>query len=345
MKYLVTGTAGFIGHFVALRLLKDGHTVVGLDNINEYYDKNLKYGRLEEAGFDAQTAESATTATKSKKYEGLSFLKLDLTDKEGIEASWEKEKFDRVIHLAAQAGVRYSLENPQVYIDSNMTGTLNILEACRKFGCQHLVYASSSSVYGLNEKTPFHTSDPVDHPISLYATTKRANELLAHNYSYLFQIPTKGLRFFTVYGPWGRPDMALFKFTKAMLEGKEIDVYNHGDLSRDFTYIDDIVEGVVRAADVIPTASTAHTPDHSNAPYRIFNIGRGLPVQLMDFVHSLEEALGVKAKKRMLPMQPGDVSKTWADAQELFEVTNFKPTTNLSDGVKKFAEWYRSYFS
>ncbi|HEI8276091.1 NAD-dependent epimerase [Escherichia coli] len=332
MKFLVTGAAGFIGFHVSKRLLNDGHQVVGIDNINDYYDVKLKESRLE-------------------KLESLSFTfyKLDLADRDGIAKLFETEQFERVIHLAAQAGVRYSLENPYAYADSNLTGYLNILEGCRHNKVQHLLYASSSSVYGLNRKMPFSTDDSVDHPVSLYAATKKANELMAHTYSHLYSIPTTGLRFFTVYGPWGRPDMALFKFTKAMLEGKSIDVYNYGKMKRDFTYIDDIVEAIVRIQDVIPQPDPEWTveegsPATSSAPYRVYNIGNSSPVELMDYINALEQALGLEAKKNMMPIQPGDVLNTSAETQALYKTIGFKPETPVQQGVKNFVDWYKEYY-
>lgn len=333
MKFLVTGAAGFIGFHVSERLLKAGHQVVGIDNLNSYYDVSLKQARL-----DLLASEN------------FSFRKLDLADREGMAALFAEEKFDRVIHLAAQAGVRYSLENPHVYAESNLIGHLNVLEGCRHNQVQHLVYASSSSVYGLNSKMPFSTDDSVDHPVSLYAATKKANELMAHTYSHLYGLPTTGLRFFTVYGPWGRPDMALFKFTKAMLEGNSIDVYNYGKMKRDFTYIDDIVEGIIRLQDVIPQPDSEWTvetgsPASSSAPYHIYNIGNSAPVELMDYITALEEALGTEAKKNMMPVQPGDVLETSADTKPLQDVVGFKPQTSVKEGVKNFVDWYRNFYN
>lgn len=332
MKFLVTGAAGFIGFHVSKRLLNDGHQVVGIDNINDYYDVKLKESRLEKLESPSFT-----------------FYKLDLADRDGMAKLFETEQFERVIHLAAQAGVRYSLENPYAYADSNLTGYLNILEGCRHNKVQHLLYASSSSVYGLNRKMPFSTDDSVDHPVSLYAATKKANELMAHTYSHLYSIPTTGLRFFTVYGPWGRPDMALFKFTKAMLEGKSIDVYNYGKMKRDFTYIDDIVEAIVRIQDVIPQPDPEWTveegsPATSSAPYRVYNIGNSSPVELMDYINALEQALGLEAKKNMMPIQPGDVLNTSAETQALYETIGFKPETPVQQGVKNFVDWYKEYY-
>ena len=332
MKFLVTGAAGFIGFHACKRLLQAGHEVVGLDNMNDYYDVNLKQARLD--------------LLQSPLF---SFHKIDLADREGIAQLFAHEKFNRVIHLAAQAGVRYSLENPFAYADSNLIGYLNILEGCRHNHVEHLLYASSSSVYGLNRKMPFSTDDSVDHPVSLYAATKKANELMAHTYSHLYGIPTTGLRFFTVYGPWGRPDMALFKFTKAMLEGKSIDVYNYGKMKRDFTYIDDIVEAIVRMQDIIPQPNPEWTvetgsPADSSAPYRVYNIGNSSPVELMDYITALEEALGMVAEKNMMPIQPGDVLETSADTKPLYEMVGFRPQTTVSQGVKNFVDWYKAYY-
>ena len=332
MKFLVTGAAGFIGFHACKRLLQAGHEVVGLDNMNDYYDVNLKQARLD--------------LLQSPLF---SFHKIDLADREGIAQLFAHEKFNRVIHLAAQAGVRYSLENPFAYADSNLIGYLNILEGCRHNHVEHLLYASSSSVYGLNRKMPFSTDDSVDHPVSLYAATKKANELMAHTYSHLSGIPTTGLRFFTVYGPWGRPDMALFKFTKAMLEGKSIDVYNYGKMKRDFTYIDDIVEAIVRMQDIIPQPNPEWTvetgsPADSSAPYRVYNIGNSSPVELMDYITALEEALGMVAEKNMMPIQPGDVLETSADTKPLYDMVGFRPQTTVSQGVKNFVDWYKAYY-
>ncbi|CAM3632770.1 UDP-N-acetylglucosamine 4-epimerase [Klebsiella spallanzanii] len=332
MKFLVTGAAGFIGFHACKRLLEAGHEVVGIDNMNDYYDVNLKQSRLD--------------LLQSPLF---SFHKIDLADREGMAQLFASEKFNRVIHLAAQAGVRYSLENPFAYADSNLIGYLNILEGCRHNKVEHLLYASSSSVYGLNRKMPFSTDDSVDHPVSLYAATKKANELMAHTYSHLYGIPTTGLRFFTVYGPWGRPDMALFKFTKAMLEGKSIDVYNYGKMKRDFTYIDDIVEAIVRMQDIIPQPNPEWTvetgsPADSSAPYRVYNIGNSSPVELMDYITALEEALGMKAEKNMMPIQPGDVLETSADTKPLYDMVGFRPQTSVKQGVKNFVDWYKAYY-
>lgn len=333
MKFLVTGAAGFIGCFVAQRLLDQGHQVTGIDNLNDYYDVNLKLARLK--------------LLENKP--GFEFIKIDLADRTGIADLFAAQQFERVIHLAAQAGVRYSLENPLAYADSNLIGFVNILEGCRHNKVGHLLYASSSSVYGLNKKQPFSTEDSVDHPISLYAATKKANELMAHSYSHLYGLPTTGMRFFTVYGPLGRPDMALFKFTKAILAGQSIDVYNHGEMRRDFTYIDDIAETVVRLQDVVPVADNNWTVEQgslaaSSAPYRIYNIGNSDPISLMTYIHALESALGIEARKNMLPMQAGDVLETSADTQPLYEAIDFRPETPVEQGVKNFVSWYREFY-
>jgi UDP-glucuronate 4-epimerase len=332
-NFLVTGVAGFIGFHVCQRLLARGDQVVGWDNLNDYYDVRLKQDRLNQLiGLP-----------------GFQFEKLEIADRKASAQAFEAGKFEVVIHLAAQAGVRYSLENPQAYIDANLVGFGNILEGCRRQTVKHLVYASSSSVYGSNTKMPFSVQDNVDHPVSLYAATKKANELLAHSYSHLFRLPTTGLRFFTVYGPWGRPDMALFKFTAAMLAGKPIDVFNQGKMQRDFTYIDDIVEGVIRTADHIPKANpnwSGHSPDPSTsqAPYRIYNIGNHQPVELSHFIDVLERTLGVTAKKNYLPMQPGDVPATFADIEELARDVGFHPHTPIEEGIERFVAWYRNYY-
>lgn len=332
MKYLVTGSAGFIGSAVIEKLCEAGHHVIGIDNLNDYYDVSLKEARLKRIAHD-----------------NFTFIKLDIADREGIAALFADQKFDRVIHLAAQAGVRYSIDNPMAYADSNLVGHLTILEGCRQHKIEHLVYASSSSVYGLNQKMPFHTQDSVDHPISLYAATKKSNELMAHTYSHLYGVPTTGLRFFTVYGPWSRPDMAMFKFANLIVAGKEIDIYNNGDMMRDFTYIDDIVEGIIRVQDTIPTVQADWTveqgsPATSSAPYRVFNIGHGSPVKLMDYVEALEQALGIEAKKNFMPMQPGDVYATYADTEDLFEAVGYKPKVKIEQGAKAFADWYKRYY-
>lgn len=333
MKYLVTGAAGFIGFHVAQRLCQAGHQVVAIDNLNDYYEVTLKETRL----------------NILNKLENFRFIKLDLADRESMMNLFQTENFQRVIHLAAQAGVRYSLENPMAYADSNLVGHLAVLEGCRHTKVEHLIYASSSSVYGLNAKLPFACNDSVDHPASLYAATKKANELMAHSYSHLYGLPTTGLRFFTVYGPWGRPDMALFKFTRSILAGSPIDVYNDGQLSRDFTYIDDIVEGIMRIADVIPKPKFGanidlRSPVTSSAPYHIYNIGNGCSVKLLDFIDALESVLGVSAIKNMLPMQSGDVYATWAETDDFFTATNYRPQVNVYEGVTRFVQWFKDYY-
>ncbi len=333
MKILLTGAAGFIGFHVAQKLLARGDEVVGLDNLNDYYDPNLKRARL-------------AIIERQPKFR---FVKMDLADKGGMKALFAREKFPRVIHLAAQAGVRYSLENPQAYIDSNVTGTLNVLEGCRHNSTEHLVFASTSSVYGLNTNMPFSVHRGVDHPLSLYASTKRANELMAHNYAALFKLPVTGLRFFTVYGPWGRPDMALFLFTRNILEGKPIDVFNNGHHKRDFTFVDDIAEGVVRACDRIATPNndwTGNAPDPatSSAPYRIYNIGNNAPVDLSRYIEVLEDCLGKKAIQNMLPLQPGDVPDTFADVEDLVRDVGYRPATPVEVGIRRFVDWYLEYY-
>ena len=333
MKILLTGAAGFIGMTTTLRLLARGDEVVGLDNLNDYYEVSLKHNRL----------------ARLTPHERFRFVKLDVADRPGMEALFAKERFDRVIHLAAQAGVRYSLQNPHAYIDSNIVGFMNVLEGCRHSQVQHLVYASSSSVYGGNTKMPFSEHDSVDHPVSMYAATKKANELMAHTYSHLFGLPTTGLRFFTVYGPWGRPDMALFLFTKAILEGRPIDVFNHGRMQRDFTFVDDIVEGVIRVTDRTAAPNpdyVSDTPDPgtSNVPYRVFNIGNHSPVQLLDYIGCIEDALGMKAQKNLLPLQDGDVPATFADVDALSDWVGFTPATDIATGVQRFVAWYRGYY-
>lgn len=333
MTVLVTGAAGFIGAAVAHRLLGRGEEVVGLDNISDYYDPKLKLARL----------------ARLKERKGFSFLRQDIAATEEMRKLFSGKRFDTVVHLAAQAGVRYSIENPDAYAQSNLVGFLNILEGCRHSGVKHLVYASSSSVYGANEKLPFSVSDNVDHPVSVYAATKKANELMAHSYAHLYHLPVTGLRFFTVYGPWGRPDMALFKFTRNILAGEPIDVFNHGHHQRDFTYIDDIAEGVVRAADRIATPSESwdpKTPDPaiSSAPYRLYNIGNNQPVRLLDFIAAIENSVGKKAKMNMLPMQMGDVEATYADIDALRDAVGFSPSTPIEDGIARFVEWYRGYY-
>jgi len=332
-KILVTGAAGFIGSHVCIRLLERGDSVVGLDNLNDYYDVSLKEARL--ARFNSQ--------------QNFRFVKMELSDREGMEALFAEEKFDKVVNLAAQAGVRYSLENPHAYIDSNIVGFTNILEGCRHHKVKHLVYASSSSVYGANETMPFSVHDNVDHPLSLYAASKKANESMAHTYSHLYGLPTTGLRFFTVYGPWGRPDMALFLFTKAMLEGKPINVFNNGKMRRDFTYIDDVVEGIIRVLDHTAKSNPQWSgmqpdPASSKAPWRLYNIGNSNPVELMDYIKAIEDALGMKTEKNFMPMQAGDVPATSADVQALIDDAGFKPDTPVKDGVKRFVDWYRGYY-
>jgi UDP-glucuronate 4-epimerase len=319
MKILVTGAAGFIGYYVCQELLRRGDTVIGIDNLNTYYDVQLKRDRL----------------SQLENQPGFNFFRLDLTDQSALNHLFSREKFTHVIHLAAQAGVRYSLENPHAYLDSNITGTLNILESCRYYPVQHLVYASSSSVYGLNAKTPFAVSDNTDQPISLYAATKKTTELMAYTYSHLYRIPSTGLRFFTVYGPWGRPDMAPMKFTEAILTGKPIDIYSYGRMQRDFTYIDDIVTGVIK---VLYKPATANSP-----PYRLYNIGGNQPVKLLDFIAMLEKAIGIEAKKNMLPAQPGDVEQTCADVDDLIRDFGFKPQITLETGLQKLVDWYKHY--
>jgi UDP-glucuronate 4-epimerase len=333
LKVLVTGAAGFIGNAVSLRLLERGDTVVGLDNLNDYYDISLKQARLDRIPTDAD----------------FQFVKMDLADREGIEALFATEKFDKVINLAAQAGVRYSIENPHAYIDSNIVGFTNILEGCRHHDVQHLVYASSSSVYGANETMPFSVHDNVDHPMSLYAATKKSNELMAHTYSHLYQIPTTGLRFFTVYGPWGRPDMSPFIFAKAIMNGEPLKVFNYGKHRRDFTYIDDIVEGVLRTLDNTATANpdwSGLTPDSasSKAPWRVYNIGNQTPVELLHYIELLEKHLGKTTEKNLLPMQPGDVPDTYADVETLIADVGYQPKTSIEDGIRQFTRWYKGFY-
>src|SRR5665811_861563 len=333
MKILLTGAAGFIGMTTALRLLARGDEVLGLDNLNDYYDVILKENRL----------------SRLTSHTGFRFVKMDVADRQGMAQLFAAEKFDRVVHLAAQAGVRYSLLNPHAYIDSNLVGFMNVLEGCRHHGVEHQVYASSSSVYGANTKMPFSVHDNVDHPVSLYAATKKSNELMAHSYSHLYELPTTGLRFFTVYGPWGRPDMALFLFTRAILAGEPIDVFNHGKMKRDFTYIDDIVEGVIRTLDRTPEANPHWSgegpdPGSSYVMYKLYNIGSNNPVQLLDMIKALEDALGMKPQKRMLPMQPGDVPATYADVDDLIRDVGFRPSTPLEEGIARFVEWYQGFY-
>jgi len=333
MRILVTGAAGFIGFHVARRLLVDHHEVVGLDSVNHYYDVRLKEGRL-------------ALLQQQRNFE---FVRASLSDPEAMNLLFDRSEFDRVIHLAAQAGVRYSLERPDAYIASNVLGFLQVLEECRYRKVPHLVYASSSSVYGASTQMPFSVRGGADHPLSMYGATKRTNELMAHSYSYLFRLPTTGLRFFTVYGPWGRPDMVMFKFAKAILDGQPISVFNDGRMSRDFTYIDDVVESVIRVMDVIPTpdpqwSSDRPNPNSSLAPFRLYNVGNSQPVELLEVIALLEEALGRKAKRNLLPLQPGDVPATFADTADLEQATGFKPQTPIRDGIGKFVEWYRSFY-
>lgn len=333
MKILVTGAAGFIGSALSIKLLERGDQVVGIDSLNDYYDVNLKLARLE----------------RLNHYQQFKFIKLDIADRSATEALFEREQFEKVMHLAAQAGVRYSLTNPHAYIDANIVGFINVLEGCRHSGTAHLVYASSSSVYGANTNMPFSIHDNVDHPVSLYAASKKANELMAHTYSHLYRLPTTGLRFFTVYGPWGRPDMSLFMFTRNILEGKPIEVFNYGNHRRDFTYIDDIVEGVIRVIDKpalpCPDWNGEHPdPGTSQAPYRVYNIGNNNPVQLLTFIETLESCLGKKAIKTMLPLQLGDVPDTYADVSDLVNDLGYKPATLLADGISNFVEWYKDFY-
>ncbi|CAM3858627.1 NAD-dependent epimerase [Parendozoicomonas haliclonae] len=331
MKYLVTGAAGFIGFYVSRRLCELGHEVTGIDNLNDYYDPRLKHARLEQL----------------KPYPNFRFARMDLSDREGIAELFRSSNFQRVIHLGAQAGVRYSLQNPMAYVDSNLVGMMTILEGCRYNAIEHLVYASSSSVYGMNSKMPYSTQDAVDHPVSLYAATKKSNELMAHSYSHLYNIPTTGLRFFTVNGPWGRPDMAAWKFTKAIMEGSPIDVYNNGELKRDFTDIEDILEGIIRIQDVIPEGVEGFSndnPSRSSAPYRLYNIGNNQPVKLMDFIQAIEDASGKKAKKNYLPMQAGDVFATYADVDDLISTIDFKPIIPLEETMSRFVTWFSRWY-
>lgn len=338
MKVLVTGAAGFIGYHLAEQLLLNGYTVVGLDNLNDYYDVNLKLGRLQQLGIEESSFAYNQPYQGQKHHQQFTFYKLHLADREAIDALFQSQQFDLVCHLAAQAGVRYSLEQPFAYLDSNINGFLTILEGCRNYEVNKLIYASSSSVYGLNEKVPFSTSDTVDHPISLYAATKKSNELMAHTYSHLFGIQTIGLRFFTVYGPWGRPDMAMFLFTDAILHDKPIKVFNHGNLSRDFTYIDDIVGGITKIISAFEAGMIA-------TRYKVYNIGNSAPVKLLDFIEAIEEVTGKKAIKEWLPMQPGDVEQTWADVDDLIKDFKYNPNTPIKVGVTAFVQWYKQYYS
>lgn len=334
MTWLITGAAGFIGYHTASALLERGEAVVGLDNLNDYYDVRLKTARLDR--LDGR--------------EGFTFVKAALEDKDAIEDTYTRYGIDKVIHLAAQAGVRYSIENPDAYVQSNLVGFQHMIDSAKRAGVRHFVYASSSSVYGSNEKMPFSTSDSVDHPVSLYAATKKSNELVAHTYSHLFGMPTTGLRFFTVYGPWGRPDMSLFLFTKRILAGEPIQVFNHGRHKRDFTYIDDIVDGVIRVADRPPQPNpgydpASNDPSASHAPYRVYNIGNNQPVELMTFIQTLEKHLGVEAKKEFLPLQPGDVPATYADIDSISRDVGFKPRTGIDEGIARFVDWYRTFYN
>ena len=349
MKILITGTAGFIGSFTAVQCAQRGDEVFGIDSINDYYDVKLKYGRLARDGLDPAAAKTGNRI-QSSRYPNYTFKQMRLEDRESLERLFAEVKFDRVCHLAAQAGVRYSLTNPHAYVDANIVGFVNLLECCRHQAIEHLVYASSSSVYGLNENYPYSTHDNVDHPVSLYAATKKANELMAHTYSHLYGLPTSGLRFFTVYGPWGRPDMALFLFTKAILEDRPINVFNEGKMKRDFTYIDDIVTGVVKVIDRPPNGDphwSGNDPDPSTsrAPYRLYNIGNNSPVKLLDFIASLEQSLGKKAEKNLLAMQPGDVVATWANVDDLVADFGYSPSVNVQEGIDRFVKWYLDYYA
>ena len=348
MRILLTGAAGFIGFHTTKRLLERGDSVVGIDAINSYYDPELKFARLAELGINRE-AEFWGKAVHSAAYPNMCFIRMKLEDQAAIESLFKEYAFDSVIHLAAQAGVRYSIDHPREYIDSNIVGFLNILEACRHAKVSHLVYASSSSVYGLNDTRPFSTKDHADHPVSLYAATKKSNELMAHSYSHLYGLPTTGLRFFTVYGPWGRPDMAYFKFAKAIVEGRSIDIYNNGDMWRDFTYIDDIVEGILRIVDKIPQGDKAWDPanpdpSRSRAPYRVFNIGNNHSERLSVFIEELEKAIGKVAIKKYLPMQPGDVYATEAEIDDLENTVQWKPHTSITEGLQRFVEWFAAHY-
>jgi UDP-glucuronate 4-epimerase len=347
-KILITGTAGFIGFHLANQLIHKGWDIIGLDTINDYYDPELKYSRLKYAGINKDDI-AYNQVVKSNKYNNYSFIRLDLEDRDAIESLFENEKFDHVCHLAAQAGVRYSIENPYAYIDSNIYGFMNIIEGSRHHKVKHFTYASSSSVYGINEEMPLSTHKSVSHPISLYAASKRANELIAHSYAHLYHLPSTGLRFFTVYGPWGRPDMALFLFTKAIIEGKPIKLFNNGDMVRDFTYVDDIVEGVDRVINSIPEGDeewSGINPDPANSkfPYKVYNIGNSSPIKLTEFVDAIENKLGKKAIKEYLPMQKGDVYKTFSDVSDLEKELNYKPQTSVEDGISNFIDWYLEYY-
>ncbi|MCK5050757.1 MAG: NAD-dependent epimerase [Candidatus Cloacimonetes bacterium] len=348
MKILITGSAGFIGYHLIKKLIKTNNVIIGLDNINDYYDLRVKYGRLDYCGIRIQNIKH-NVLIESDKHENYHFIKLDLTDQKNLYQLFKKQKFDVVVNLAAQAGVRYSITNPDAYLQSNIIGFYYILEACRQNKIKHLIYASSSSVYGWNEKMPFSTSDNVDHPISLYAASKKSNELLAHSYSALYNIPSTGLRFFTVYGPWGRPDMALFSFVKNIIEGKPIDVYNHGNMMRDFTYIDDIIEGIKRVISIPPKGNEKWSgenpdPSSSKAPYKLYNIGNNSPVRLLDFIEAIENKLNKKAVKNMMPLQSGDVPASHADVADLIKDINYKPNTSINEGIEKFIDWYLKFY-
>lgn len=344
-KVLITGTAGFIGHHLAIKLRDEGYDVFGIDSINDYYSPQLKLDRLKQQGIDIENV-------SEKNFTGavIKFQKVDLTDKDMVLTIFKNERFDVVINLAAQAGVRYSLTNPYTYVDSNITGFLNILEACRNYPVRHLIFASSSSVYGLSKEIPFSVENVADHPLAMYAVSKKANEMMAHSYSHLFNIPSTGLRFFTVYGPWGRPDMALFLFTKAMMNDEPFDVYNYGNMSRDFTYVADIVESINRLINLPPSPNNPNfsafhpIPNMSTAPYQLFNIGNNNPVKLMDFIEAIEKELGVTGKKNFMEIQPGDVESTYADVRSLFKYIDFKPQTSVREGIHEFMQWYMAYF-
>jgi UDP-glucuronate 4-epimerase len=340
MKILVTGAAGFIGFHVSKKLLEHGHSVVGLDNINDYYDVNLKYSRLKELGISKEDIVDQKLIKSSIPTTSFKFIRLGLENREVLPSLFKSEKFDAVCNLAAQAGVRYSIENPEAYIDSNVVGFLNILECSRNFNIKHLVYASSSSVYGLNKEIPFKTTDNVDHPISLYAATKKSNELMAHTYSHLYNFPTTGLRFFTVYGPWGRPDMAMFLFTDAIVKGNPIKIFNRGNMERDFTYINDITEGVVRILE-----KDINKRLDNKELYKVYNIGNNNSVKLLDFVEAIEKNLGIKAERNLMPMQPGDVERTWANVDDLIKDYEYRPNTSIEEGVAEFVSWFKEYYN
>ena len=340
MRILVTGCAGFIGYHLTQKLIENGHNVMGIDNLNDYYDVRLKLDRLKELGIDSDNALHQNKTVASDSFKSFKFVRMSIEDRENLPQLFSHNHFDVVCNLAAQAGVRYSLENPEAYVDSNIVGFLNILECCKNHKIEHLVYASSSSVYGMNKKIPFTTTDSVDHPISLYAASKKSNELMAHTYSHLYGIRTTGLRFFTVYGPWGRPDMAMFLFTDAILKHKPIKVFNHGKLERDFTYIDDIVQGITQIVE------NKYTSEYNtDIPYHLYNIGNSKSVKLLDFIEAIEDEIGLKASKEMMPMQPGDVEKTWADVSGLERDYNYRPNTPIKSGIRKFIAWYKTYYS